>query len=154
MQSLTFIIFMVSVKIATLKFLPPTDNRLATGQSNTDHYIDSNFSCESKMDLNNENNIHMVIKRTTFHINRSINLISLPPFRSVQIKHHKRWRSAFSLQLGMVYQHSVCQPAASKLYLDTLNLCNSTHHHVKATSSSTERVQTQIYNYQVLFVCF
>ena len=47
MPRLTFVIFKVSEKIATLKFLPHTDTRPA-GRPNTDHYIDSHFSCESK----------------------------------------------------------------------------------------------------------
>ena len=42
MQSLTLIIFMVSEKIAVLKFLPHTDNWPAS-QSGTDHSIDSHF---------------------------------------------------------------------------------------------------------------
>ena len=44
-QNLTFIIFIVSEKIAM--FLPQTENRLAS-QPNTDHNIVSHFSCESK----------------------------------------------------------------------------------------------------------
>ena len=47
MQSLTFIIFTVFEKFATLKILPHTDTRLA-GRSSTDHDIDSHFSNESK----------------------------------------------------------------------------------------------------------
>ena len=38
-----------SKKIAMLKFLPHVDNRKAS-QPNTDHYIESHFSCESKND--------------------------------------------------------------------------------------------------------
>ena len=51
MQSLTCmtcIIFIVSKKNATVKFLLHTDNQLA-GRPNTDHYIDLHFSSESKM---------------------------------------------------------------------------------------------------------
>ena len=46
MQSLTFITFMVSQKIATSKFMYHTE--WAAGKPNTDHYKDSHFSCESK----------------------------------------------------------------------------------------------------------
>ena len=59
MQSLTFTVFIVSENIATLKFLPYTDNRLAS-QPNTDHYIDSHFSCKSK-------------KPGAAHINQQVN---------------------------------------------------------------------------------
>ena len=49
MQSLTFITFTVSDIIAILKPLPgQTINRLAS-QPNTDHYIGSHSSCESKI---------------------------------------------------------------------------------------------------------
>ena len=46
MQTLTFM-FIVSKKIATLKFFLHTDGHLA-GQPNADHYIESHFSCVSK----------------------------------------------------------------------------------------------------------
>ena len=39
--------FTVSEKIATWKFLPHTDNWLAS-RPNTYHYTDSHFSCKSK----------------------------------------------------------------------------------------------------------
>ena len=42
MQSLTFIIFITSEKIATLKFFPHTDLR-PDGRLNADHYIDTFF---------------------------------------------------------------------------------------------------------------
>ena len=46
-QSLTFVTLMVSEKITILKFLCDADR--ATGRRpNTDHYIDSHCSCESK----------------------------------------------------------------------------------------------------------
>ena len=49
MQSLTFITYIVSEKIATFKFLPYMDHQLQTISSpNTDHNIDSHFSCQSK----------------------------------------------------------------------------------------------------------
>ena len=46
MQSLTFITFIVSDKIAMLKLLPHMDSRPA-GQPSADLYIDSHFSYES-----------------------------------------------------------------------------------------------------------
>ena len=46
MQSLTFIVFIVSEKIATLKFLPHIDTSWV-GWPNTDYYIDWHFSSES-----------------------------------------------------------------------------------------------------------
>ena len=50
MQSLTFIILiLVSKKIATLKFLPHTDN-----WSDTDHYIDSQFHASEKRKVTND----------------------------------------------------------------------------------------------------
>ena len=47
MQSLTFIVFIVSEKITTLKFLPHTD----TGRASLTLIItiDSHFSCKSKI---------------------------------------------------------------------------------------------------------
>ena len=43
----TFITLIVSVKIATLKFLPRRTTGRPTGPPDTDHCIDSYFSCES-----------------------------------------------------------------------------------------------------------
>ena len=43
MQSSTFVMLIVSEKIATRKFLP----HQTIGWPNTDHHIDSHFSCES-----------------------------------------------------------------------------------------------------------
>ena len=47
MQSITFVTFTVSEKIATLKFLPHNYGQSA-GQPNTENYMDSHFSCEAK----------------------------------------------------------------------------------------------------------
>ena len=51
MQSLMFIIFMVSKKIAMFKFLAHLDNKLDVWPvewPNINHYINSHFSCELK----------------------------------------------------------------------------------------------------------
>ena len=48
MQSLTFIISIVSAKIIMLTSLPHIDNQLASWR-NTYYYTDSHFSCESKV---------------------------------------------------------------------------------------------------------
>ena len=47
MQNLTIIIFILSEKVVKFIILPYTDDRPA-GRPNTDHCIDSHFSCESK----------------------------------------------------------------------------------------------------------
>ena len=47
MQSLPFIIFIVSKKITKLKFLPHMDTQMIS-RPNTKHYIEPYFSCESK----------------------------------------------------------------------------------------------------------
>ena len=52
MESLTFIVLIVSKKIATLKFLPHM-NIWQASKPNNDHYKDSHFSSESRNKTNN-----------------------------------------------------------------------------------------------------
>ena len=87
MLSATFIIFIVSEKIATLKFFPHTDVRPTGGWPKTGHYTDSHLSWESKtLFLPPSQSLTRLSVNTSFYAKR----LFLCALETAKIGHHLR----------------------------------------------------------------